>query len=171
MKNLRSLLGKASLLTASLALAGCPCPVCEQLTCGDGTVEVQVGEVRSCEVIPLSCGSGQQEQATGGQRECQPTTPGDILECGTDTYQQEQATGGQRECVPGASSCTASQIEILNDDGTTGCMDLPLACGEGTHEQTTGGQRECVLDDTGLGCGEGTHEQTTGGQRECLPGP
>ena len=169
--NLRAVLGNVALMAVSVVLAGCPCPACDKLTCGEGTTEIQIGEERTCVVTPLTCGDGAHEQATGGQRECVPTDPGEVLECGTGTYEQEPAVGGQRECVPGTSTCPAGQIEVLNADNTKSCMSGPLACAEGTHEQATGGQRECVPNDTNLSCGDGTQEQATGGQRECVPAP
>lgn len=159
----------AGLLLVSALLGGCPCPDCDVLVCGEGTLETMIGLDRTCVITPVSCGTGAHEQATGGQRECVPNNPGDVLECGTSTH--EQATGGQRECVPGGTSCAAGEIEVLNPDNSLSCESVHLDCADGTHEQTTGGQRECVLNDVNLACGNGTKEQTTGGQRECVPDP
>lgn len=155
----------AGLLITSALLAGCPCPACDVLTCGPGTIEEMVGTDRTCVVTPLSCGSGALEQTTGGQRECVPDA--DVTSCGTDTHEREQTTGGQRECLPGPSTCAAGEVEYLDSDGNLACRSVDFVCADGTHEQTTGGQRECVFD--AANCGSGTHEQTTGGQRECVP--
>ena len=159
----------AGIMLISALLAGCPCPKCDSLACGSGTMEEMVGEQRTCVVTPISCGKGTKEQPTGGQRECVPTDTGEILECGAGTYEQEQPTGGQRECVPGTSSCPAGQIEVKSSNGSVSCKPGVLSCGEGTQEQPIGGQRECVVAGSDLSCGQGTKEQPVGGQRECQP--
>ena len=165
------ILGNAGLLGITAVLAGCLCPKCDSLTCGNGTMEEMVGGQRTCVATPVSCGGGTQEQPTGAQRECVPVNTGDILECGAGTYEHEQAPGGPRACVSGASSCPAGQIEVLNTDGTKSCKSGTLACGDGTQEQAIGGQRECVVVGSDLACGTGTQEQAVGGQRECQPVP
>ena len=157
-KKIRSLLSNIGILCVSAFLAGCPCPACDLLMCGDGTIETVSGETRTCVVAPVACGEGTMEQMMGGQRECVPEDPDGILECGADTYQQEQTFGGQRECTPGMSSCPAGEIEYLDKDSNKMCRPIDTVCGEGTFEQTFGGQRECVPDDTGLSCGSGTSE-------------
>lgn len=168
-ENARRYIQNLALLSVSAFLAGCPCPACDALICGQGTMETMIGADRTCVVTPLTCGGGAHEQMVGGERECAPVEPGNVLECGVDTHEQEQAIGGERECVPGDTTCAPGQIEINNADGTLSCENGPVSCGEGTHEQAIGGERECVLDDANLGCGEGTHEQTIGGERECTP--
>jgi len=157
-KYLNTVLGNIGLLTVSVLIAGCPCPACDQLMCGDGTIETMTGEARTCVVAPVGCGDGTMEQTFGGQRECVPIDPGDILECGADTHQQEQTFGGQRECVPEETTCGPGEIEYLDQNSDVMCRPVDTVCGDGTFEQTFGGQRECVPDDTGLSCGDGTHE-------------
>ncbi len=160
----------AGLLLVTALLGGCPCPACDSLICGVGTMETMIAQDRTCVVTPISCGDGAHEQATGGQRECVLDASETALECGSGTHEQEQATGGQRECILGASTCTAGEIEVVNPDNTISCQAVALECAEGTQEQATGGQRECVPVGTGLQCSNGTHEQATGGQREeCVP--